>query len=406
MSDAGMHGTARGSGNKLARSLGVALAGFCTFINLYSPQALLPMLAVEFMVSAAAISATMTAGTLAVALTAPFSGAAADVLGRKRVIAASMAALAIPTLMIALAPDVQSLVMWRFIQGLTLPSIFAVIIAYIGEEWPPAEVAGMAGVYTSGASLGGFSGRFVTGTLADLIGWRGAYATLAAITLVAAAAIVVVLPRERHFVRSASLAASLRQMLRHLRNPQLVATYAVGFGTLFNFIATFTYINFVLAAPPFAFSATLLGTIFLVYLLGAAVTPMTGRFIHRLGRRSFMIGNCMVWIGGILLTLVPSLAAIIAGLAVCAICGLISQAISTGYVTLTAQEGRSSAVGLYVMFFYTGGSFGAFLPGLAWERGGWAASVAMVVAMTVLIATVAAVGWKDKSTRAAPGPGD
>jgi YNFM family putative membrane transporter len=387
--------------NGLARGTAVGLAGFCTFINLYSPQALLPSLATEFAVSAAVISATMTAGTLAVALTAPFSGAVADVIGRKRVIVASMMALAIPTLMIAMAPDVQSLIIWRFIQGLTLPSIFAVIIAYIGDEWPAAEVAGMAGIYTSGASLGGFSGRFVTGMLSDLIGWRGAYAILAAITLAAAAAVAVLLPRERHFVKSENLAASLRQMLSHLRNPQLVATYAVGFGTLFNFIATFTYINFVLAAPPFAFSATLLGAIFLVYLLGAAVTPMTGRFIHRFGRRPFMIGNCAVWVVGILLTLIPSLAAIIAGLAVCAVCGLIAQAISTGYVTLTAREGRSSAVGLYVTIFYIGGSFGAFLTGLAWEHAGWPACVALVCMMIAIMAAVVAFGWNDKTTIAA-----
>jgi YNFM family putative membrane transporter len=382
--------------NRLARGTAVGLAGFCTFINLYSPQALLPSLAAEFAVSAAVISATMTAGTLAVALTAPFSGAVADVIGRKRVIVASMVALAVPTLMIAMAPDVQALIVWRFIQGLTLPSIFAVIIAYIGDEWPAAEVAGMAGIYTSGASLGGFSGRFVTGVLSDLIGWRSAYVVLAAITLAAAAAVALLLPRERHFVKSESLAASLRQMLLHLRNPQLVATYAVGFGTLFNFIATFTYINFVLAAPPFSFSAAMLGTIFLVYLLGAAVTPMTGRFIHRFGRRPFMIGNCAVWVLGILLTLIPSLTAIIAGLSVCAVCGLISQAISTGYVTLTAKEGRSSAVGLYVTIFYIGGSFGAFLTGIAWEKAGWPACVALVCAMIVLIAAVVAVGWKDR----------
>ena len=61
--------------------------------------------------------------------------------------------------------------------------------------------------------------------------------------------------------------------------------------------------------------------------------------------------NCAVWAAGIALTLLPSLVAIIAGLAVCAVCGLISQAISTGYVTLTAQEGRSSAVGLYATIF-------------------------------------------------------
>ena len=221
------------------------------------------------------------------------------------------------------------------------------------------------------------------------------------ITLAAAAAVAVLLPRERHFVRSESLAASLRQMLLHLRNPQLVATYAVGFGTLFNFIATFTYINFVLAAPPFSFSATMLGTVFLVYLLGAAVTPMTGRFIHRFGQRPFMIGNCAVWLCGILLTLIPSLTAIIAGLAVCAVCGLISQAISTGYVTLTAKEGRSSAVGLYVTIFYIGGSFGAFLTGLAWEKAGWPACVALVCAMIAVIAAVVAAMWRGKPTASA-----
>ncbi len=386
---------------KLTRGLAVGLAGYCTFINLYSPQALLPSLAAEFSVSAAAISATMTAGTLAVAMTAPFSGAAADVLGRKRVITAAMLALVIPTLMIAMAPDLPSLVAWRFIQGLTLPPIFAVIIAYIGDEWPAAEVAGMAGVYTSGASLGGFSGRFVTGVLSDMIGWRSAHVVLALITLAAAGAVAALLPRERHFVRSASFLASLKQMLQHLRNSQLVATYAVGFGTLFNFIATFTYINFVLAAPPFSFSATLLGAVFLVYLLGSAITPMTGRFIHRLGRRSFMIGNCVVWMGGILLTLIPSLVAIIAGLAICAVCGLTAQAVSTGYVTLTATEGRSSAVGLYVTFFYIGGSFGAFLPGLAWEAAGWPACVALICAMTALIAAVVATIWNRAPASAA-----
>jgi MFS transporter, YNFM family, putative membrane transport protein len=378
---------------KFTRGLAVGLAGFCTFINLYSPQALLPSWATEFSVSAVTISATMTAGTLAVAMTAPFSGVAADMLGRKRVVTAAMLALVFPTLMIAFAADVPSLIAWRFIQGLTLPPIFAVIIAYIGDEWPAAEVAGMAGIYTSGASLGGFSGRFVTGTLADLIGWRGTHVVLALITLAAAVAVAALLPRERLFVRSESLLASLKQMLRHLRNPQLVATYAVGFGTLFCFIATFTYINFVLAAPPFSFSATLLGAVFLVYLLGAAITPMTGRFIHRLGRPRFMVANCAVWICGILLTLSPSLVAIISGLAICAACGLISQAISTGYVTLTAQGGRSSAVGLYVTVFYIGGSFGAFLPGLAWETAGWPACVALVCAMIAAMATVAATVW-------------
>jgi predicted MFS family arabinose efflux permease len=90
----------------------------------------------------------------------------------------------------------------------------------------------------------------------------------------------------------------------------------------------------------------------------------------------------------------------VAGLAVCAVCGLISQAISTGYVALTAKEGRSSAVGLYVTIFYTGGSFGAFLAGLAWEHAGWPACVALVCAMLVLMAAVVALVWRDRTPTA------
>jgi YNFM family putative membrane transporter len=375
------------------RRVAVCLAGFCAFINLYMPQALLPSLAQEFGAGAAQISATITASTLAIALTAPFTGAVADVLGRKRVIAAAMCALIVPTILVALAPNVPALIVFRFIQGLLLPPIFVVIVAYIGEEWPPREVAGIVGLYIAGSSVGGFCGRFITGILADLIGWRGAFLAIAVLTLAAAAAMVWMLPRETKFVRSDGLAASLRQMLRHLGNRQLLATYAVGFGVLFNFIATFTYVSFHLAAPPYGFSASLLGAIFVTYLVGTAASTMAGRAISRFGRRTFMLASIAVWICGALLMLAPQLAAIIAGLTVCAACGMLAQAISTGTVTATAKEGRSSAVGLYVTSFYIGGSVGAVLPGLTWERGGWPAAVALVVAMLVVMAAIVATAW-------------
>src|ERR1700727_3807831 len=86
------------------RTLGVAAAGFCAFVNLYSPQALLPQLAGEFHVSAGAISSLMTASTGAIALTAPFTGALADVVGRKRLITAAMFVIVVPTRARTLSP--------------------------------------------------------------------------------------------------------------------------------------------------------------------------------------------------------------------------------------------------------------------------------------------------------------
>lgn len=377
-----------------SRKFAVATAGFSAFLNLYSPQALLPALAREFGVGAAEISTIMTASALAIALTAPFTGAIADVLGRKRVITAAMVAVVLPMAGAALATDVPSLIAWRFLQGLLLPPIFAVTIAYIGDEWPAPEVAGVAGIYIAGSSIGGFCGRFVPGVLADLVGWRGAFLVLAALSLAGAIVLALLLPREKHFVRSEGLAVSARQMLRHLKNPQLVATCAIGFGVLFNFIAVFTYVSFHLAGPPYNFSSSMLGAVFVTYLVGTVVSPMTGWAIARLGRRSLLLAIMAAWALGALLTLAPPVFAIVLGLILCAACGMLVQTISTGYVTAIAKEGRSSAVGLYVTAFYIGGSMGAFLPGLAWDSGGWPACVAMVIAAQAAMALIAALAYR------------
>ncbi|MFZ1894001.1 MAG: MFS transporter [Rhodoplanes sp.] len=381
------------------RRLAVALAGYCAFLNLYSPQALLPVLAREFGASAGRISAVMTASSFAIALTAPFTGAVADVLGRKRVITCAMLAMTVPMAMVATAASVDDLVVWRFVQGLLLPPIFAVTVAYIGDEWPPAEVAGVAGLYVSGSSLGGFSGRLIPGVLTDLIGWRFALASLAVLTLIGGIAFALLLEPERRFVRSAGVFASLRQMARNLRDPRLLAFYAVGFGVLFNFMAVFTYVSFHLAAPPYLLTPSMLGAIFVTYLAGTATAPLVGRAVGRLGRRALVLGLIGVWAAGALMLLAPSLAVIIAGLTLCAMCGMMCQAVSTSAVTATAEVGRSSAVGLYVTSFYVGGSVGAWLPGLTWQSFGWPAAVAMTLAMLALMALVVALGWRGAEAR-------
>jgi MFS transporter, YNFM family, putative membrane transport protein len=375
------------------RSLAVATAGFAAFVNLYSPQALLPRLASEFHVGAGEISALMTAGTAAIALSAPFSGALADVTGRKRLITAAMFAVVAPTLIMTFAGSVPQLTFWRFVQGLLLPPIFAVAVAYIGDEWPPSDVARVAGIYISGSSIGGFCGRFIPGLLTDVIGWRVAIQVMALIALIAAIIVAATLPPERNFVRSGGLVSSLAQMVQHFRNRRLVATYAIGFGVLFNFIATFTYVNFHLAAPPYLFSPTLLGALFLTYLVSTPLVPWVGRAIALFGRRPFVLGMIALWIVGALLLLAPPVAVIIVGLTLCAVCGMVCQAVSTGYVTLTAKEGRSSAVGLYASIYYIGGSAGAFLTGLAWASAGWPGCVSVIVAVQAIMAVIVAVAW-------------
>ena len=303
------------------------------------------------------------------ALTAPFTGTIADVLGRKRVIVVAMFALVIPTIMVGFSTSLSAMIFWRAVQGLVLPPIFAVMVAYIGDELPQHEATTVAGIYSSGSSLGGsvacswaFLPIWSPGARAS---WRSRRSPLLARSLL------------RSFCRtSANLCAPKAWFPLENRCWRICATSTDRdlCGRIWcpvQFHHDLHLRQFLSGGPPFNLSASWLGAIFVVYVLGALLTPWTGWAVARFGRRRFTVRVIAIWVIGIALTLAPSLPLIIAGLAISSTCGLICQAISTGYVTVTAKAGRSSAVGLYVTSFYVGGSFGAPLGGLAWHLGGW-----------------------------------
>jgi predicted MFS family arabinose efflux permease len=207
------------------------------------------------------------------------------------------------------------------------------------------------------------------------------------------------LPAGRRFNRAASTAATVRAMGRHLKNPRLIATYAVGFCVLFSMLATFTYVNFYLAAPPFGLNPAELGLLFVVYLAGAVASPVAGRWIDRVGHRLTLIVAYTAAVGGILLTLIPSLPLILVGLALCCSATFVAQAASNSYIGIVAAEARAAAVGLYVLFYYIGGSAGSAFPGYFWNSGGWPACVALIVAVQAVTIALVSLFWRPARQR-------
>ena len=272
--------------SKTQSTFPVAIAGFCAFASFYATQPLLPLLASLFHASAGRVSLTVTAATAGVAIAAPLIGSVADRIGRKRVIVISAALMAVATALCATSTTLPGLLVWRFLQGVFTPGVFAITVAYIHEEWPRESAGGATAAYVTGTVIGGFTGRAVAGYIATHVDWRSTFLVLGALNAVGAAAVALWLPKEAHF-RSGSTHTPFWSAARdHLRNDQLVATYAVGFCVLFSLVATFTYVTFYLAAPPFHLRAAELGSIFFVYLIGAVVTPAAGRAIDRYGNRA------------------------------------------------------------------------------------------------------------------------
>ncbi len=378
------------------RLAAVACAGLASFINLYAPQAILPALATSFAVPIAATTLLVTAPLVAVAAVAPFVGTLSVRLWRKRLIVTACAILVLPTLGLAVVPSLALAILLRFMQGLTLPFIFTVTIAYIGDEFEGASNIQAAGIYAMGTIFGGFLGRFLAGIAADFGGWRAAFLAIGLVTLAVALFIAGALPRERNFrpVRG-GIAATLATYRDHLANPQLIATFFLGFGMLFTNVACFTYVNFYLAAPPFGLGPAALGFIFTVYLVGLAATTVGTRIAIRLGRRPALAVALTLAIAGLLLTLVRRLPVVIAGLALLVSGLFVVQALSTGYLGVAARRAKSTAVGLYVTVFYIGGSLGGLLPGLLWSRTGWPGVVAILTLLDAAMMVVGTAVWRD-----------
>ncbi|MGE5321825.1 MAG: MFS transporter [Actinomycetota bacterium] len=359
-------------------TVAIMLAGACTFLNVYCTQPLLPLLRQFFHASELQVSLTVGATILGVALAAPFTGMIAERRGRKNVIVPSLFLLTLPTALAATSTSLSQLIFWRFAQGIFVPGIIAVMLAYINEEWAGRGVGSAMSSYVTGTVIGGFLGRFISGVAATHINWRASFLIVAALNLFGATLVRLWLPPAKRFVKAEHMGQVFTEMKQHFRNLRLLANFAMGFMVLFSLVGCFTYANFYLAAAPFHLNAAELGSIFFVYILGVVITPQSGRLLDRFGFGRVALLYCGMMIAGLALTLTKSLFLIITGLAIFSSGVFVAQAAASVQTGTIAGRARSSAAGLYVTFYYLGGTIASVVTGFFWQWRRWPGCVALL----------------------------
>ncbi|UED84504.1 MFS transporter [Streptomyces profundus] len=369
-------------------NLALFAIGMATFAMLFSTQALLPDIAADFAVSPDQASWTVSATTIGLAVAVLPLSTLSERFGRTRLMTVSVATAVGLALLLPLAPDLSSLIALRALQGAALAGIPASAVAYLSEELDARATVGAVGLFIAGNSVGGMSGRVLTGWVAEGAGWRAALGAVAALALVAALLFRLLLPASRFFTPvSLRPRLVLRTVGDHLARPLLLRLYAIGALLMAAFSAVYTVIGFRLVEAPFNLSAGLAGSIFVIYLVGTGSSAVSGPMLDRLGRRGALYAAIGTTVAGLLLTLTAQLASVLLGLVLITGGFFFGHAIASGSVSRVATHGKAHASALYQVAYYLGASVGGTAGAVVYHRAAWAGLV--LFALTALLVTAA-----------------
>jgi YNFM family putative membrane transporter len=374
-------------GTREFRLTSVALfaGGFNTFAILYSTQPLMPYLSKEFGVSPTIASLSLSVVTCTLAVSMLLFGSLSEVLGRKPIMSFSLFASSILAVLTAFAPNFNSLLVLRCLQGFVLAGLPAIAMAYISEEIDRSSLGMVMGLYISGNSIGGMSGRIIIGVITDFFNWRVALGSIGVLGLMASFLFWSKLPPSKHFeARSFKIKKLIKSSINHLKDSNLFCLYCIGFLIMGSFVSLYNFIGYQLIAPPYNLSQTLVSLIFVIYIVGTFSSTFMGRLADRHGQHKMLCISLFIMLLGICITLNINLFLKIIGIALLTFGFFAGHSIASSWIGKLATHDKAQASSLYLLFYYVGSSVGGTAGGTFWSMYGWSGVVSMISCFLVI----------------------
>ncbi|MDT5153042.1 MAG: transporter, family, putative rane transport protein [Mycobacterium sp.] len=371
-------------------------AGVATFAQLYSPQAVLPLISADLHIGAAAAALTISASTVGLAVGVIPWSTLADRIGRVKAMTLSVGVATTVGLLVPFAPTFELLLTGRFLEGLFVGGVPAIAVAYLTEEIDAAHAARAAGTFVAGTTIGGLLGRLVSSSVAEVVGWRIGMFTVALVCGIAALVFVKLAPAPRGFLPSNRSGANPEGSLAHrlaanLRSPRQLTLFAQGFLLMGGFVAMYNFLGFRLTAAPFFLPPFAVSLVFLAYLAGTWASSRAGAESTRFGRKRVLLVSIAIMVTGVAITLSDNVIAILVGLVIATAGFFGAHSIASGWTGQAAPAGRAQASSLYNLFYYGGSSVIGWFGGVAFDGYGWAAVATTILVLAIIAATAAAL---------------
>ncbi|MDT3424775.1 putative MFS family arabinose efflux permease [Paenibacillus forsythiae] len=346
---------------------------------------LLPVLRHEFHVSTASSGWMVSAYALGYALFALVAGPISDRLNRKHVMVCGMAAFSISTGLCAAAVGFWSMVLFRFLAGVSAAVISPQIWASIPILLPPERILQGMGIATAGLSIAQMLG-LPLGSFFAAREWSLPFIVIALFSLLLTLLLLLLLPSIPSRSPSAGRLSLLKPYAGLLSSRTAVTAFAAYFIFQIGNFAAFSFLGSWLSGA-FGLNIAQIGQVMLFLGIGNMLGSLFGsRLSMRFGRfATLLLGMAVNSVMFPLLSLTRSLSGIKAELLVIfGIAGILFPIMISILQTLS-DTARGTVSALTNALMYLGTTIGAAAAGGMYQASGMFVSVTLLTSLCFII---------------------
>lgn len=357
------------------------------FAALYAPQPILPLLSRELAVEPAQASLLITVSLLPLGLAPVVYGFILEAVPAKTLLRSAVLLLALSELPFLFADSFWLLFLTRFVQGLLLPAIFTALMTYLASMTGSERIRRVMSFYIAATITGGFAGRALSGVIASLGDWRTTFLLLL-IGLLAAYALLLLLEAD---VRARFARPSIHAIGAVLGNRLFLKVYLIIFLVFFVFASLLNFLPFRLLELSEDVSEFRIALMYSGYLIGIVIALSSIAISRYCGGeiRTLLLG-LVVYDFATLAFILPSVALVFAVMWLFCAGMFLVHSVLSGYLNHQAAGHRGIVNGLYVSFYYAGGTLGSFLPGYIYRHHGWEGYILSLLLLVTLAVGIGA----------------
>ncbi len=339
-----------------------------TICTLYAAQPIQPLFESEFALSRFQAAIFTTAIMLPLGIAPIFYGFLLETISAKVMLRRAVLTLGILEIVFSLSNHYMVLINLRAIQGFLIPAILTSLMSYIAHVASKDRVQQAISTYIGITIVGGFAGRFFSGLLSQYYGWRPFFMFLG-ICLVIIFFLLDYLPKD---LKPNYIKPKLSQIIHVLKKPYNLYSYLAMFAVFFAFQGLLNFLPFQLQNIQHGFNGGKIGLVYAGYAIGFFVALNAMGIIKVLGGEvKAMIVGCLIYLLSLQLFHFKDYSVMFFDMFLFCLGMFIVHSVATGFVNKMADSSKGIANGLYISFYYTGGTLGTFVPGVIYEYFGW-----------------------------------